>query len=148
MGEDIEKRFTFQDYAIVACGTVNMELNALRDIGFLDAAKILYTKPGRHEIHWELEAQLIRQIAKAKEYANKIIVAYGGKFCYVNVNDLYRGIDTIIKEQEEPPVTITIFPSRVKISRAIFNVSASISDMVLLCSAISHHPDNTSFQNS
>jgi hypothetical protein len=32
-----------QDYAIVACGTLNMELNHLKDNGILDARKILYT---------------------------------------------------------------------------------------------------------
>ncbi len=42
----MEKRVSFQDYAIVACGTLNMELNHLKDSGFLDARKILYTKPG------------------------------------------------------------------------------------------------------
>jgi len=98
---------SFRDYAIVACGTVNMELNFLRDSGFLDAAKILYTKPGRHEIPRELESQLIRQIANAKKYANNIIVVYGGKFCYVNINNLYRKIDTIIKEQEEAGAKIS-----------------------------------------
>ena len=100
-------RASFQDYAIVACGTVNMELNFLRDSGFLNAAKVLYTKPGRHEIPRELESQLIRQLANAKKYANRIIVVYGGKFCYVNVDNLYRKIDTIIEEQEEPGVKIS-----------------------------------------
>ena len=32
----MEKRASFQDYAIVACGTLNMEMNHLRDTGFLD----------------------------------------------------------------------------------------------------------------
>jgi len=45
----MEKHVSFQDYAIVACGTINMELNHLKDSGVLDARKILYTKPGRHE---------------------------------------------------------------------------------------------------
>jgi len=98
---------SFRDYAIIACGTLNMELNSLRESGFLDAAKILYTKPGRHEIPRELESQLIRQIANAKKYADNIIVVYGGKFCYVNTDDLYRKIDTILKEQEEPGVKIS-----------------------------------------
>jgi hypothetical protein len=43
----MEERVSFQDYAIVACGTPNMELHHLKDSGFLDAGKILYTKPGR-----------------------------------------------------------------------------------------------------
>ena len=65
MGKDI----SFRDYAIVACGTLNMELNHLKDSGFLDARKILYTKPGLHEVPQELESQLIRQIGTAKKYA-------------------------------------------------------------------------------
>ena len=54
----MENRASFRDYAIVACGTLNMELNHLKDSGFLDARKILYTKPGRHEVPRELESQL------------------------------------------------------------------------------------------
>jgi len=107
---NMEKRASFRDYAIVACGTLNMEINHLRDIGFLDAGKILYTKPGRHEDSRELESQLIRQIGNAKNYASKIIIVYGGKFCYVNADDPYRKIDTIIEEQVEHKVEI----SRVK----------------------------------
>jgi hypothetical protein len=103
----MEKHSTFQDYAIVACGTLNMELNHLKDTGFLDARKILYTKPGRHEVPRELESQLIRQLSNAKQYARNIIVVYGGKFCYVNADNLYRRIDTIIQEQEEPGVKIS-----------------------------------------
>jgi len=108
-------RVSFRDYAIVACGTLNMELNYLRDSGFLDAKKILYTKPGRHEVTRELESQLIRQIGTAKKYANKIIVVYGGKFCYVNADNPYRKIDTIIHEQEEAGVEI----SRIKATHCI-----------------------------
>ena len=100
----MQDRASFRDYTIVACGTVNLELSHLRGIGFLNARKILYTKPGRHEVPRELESQLIRQIGNAKEYSQKIIVVYGGKFCYVNADNPYRNIDTIIKEQEEPGV--------------------------------------------
>lgn len=102
----MENRLSFRDYAIIACGTMNMELNYLRDSGFLDARKILYTKPGRHEIPRELESQLIRQIRTAKTYAPNIIVVYGGKFCYVNADNPYRKIDTIIREQEESSIKI------------------------------------------
>jgi hypothetical protein len=111
----MEKRVSFQDYAIVACGTLNMELKYLRNSGFLDARKILYTKPGRHEVPRELESQLIRQIGTAKEYAPNIIIVYGGKFCYVNADDPYRKIDTIIQEQIEPGVKI----SRIKATQCI-----------------------------
>ncbi|MEJ2047471.1 MAG: DUF1638 domain-containing protein [Dehalococcoidia bacterium] len=111
----MENPSPFQDYAIVACGTVSMELNYLRDSGFLNARKILYTKPGRHEVPRELESQLIRQIRTAKTYAPKIIVVYGGKFCYVNADNPYRKIDTIIQEQEEPGVKI----SRIKATHCV-----------------------------
>ena len=111
----MENRLSFRDYAIVACGTLSMELNHLKNSGLLDARKILYTKPGRHEIPRELEAQLIRQIGKAKTYAPNIIVVYGGKFCYVNADDLYRNIDTIIQEQIEPGFEI----SRIKATHCV-----------------------------
>jgi len=111
----MEKRVSFRDYAIVACGTVNLELNYLKDSGLLDARKILYTKPGRHEVPRELESQLIRQIASARKFAPKIIVVYGGKFCYVNADNLYRKIDTIIEEQEEPGLKI----SRIKATHCV-----------------------------
>ena len=111
----MENHASFRDYAIVACGTVNLELNYLKDNGFLDVRKILYTKPGRHEIPRELESQLIRQIGTAKTYAPNIVVVYGGKFCYVNTDDLYRKIDTIIQEQIQPGVKI----SRIKATHCI-----------------------------
>ena len=111
----MEKHVSFQDYAIVACGTLNMELNHLKDSGVLDARKILYTKPGRHEVSRELESQLTRQIGTAKKYASNIIVVYGGKFCYVNADNPYRKIDTIIEEQIEPGVKI----SRVKATHCL-----------------------------
>jgi hypothetical protein len=103
----MDRKISFKDYAIVACGTLNMELNHLRDTGLLDARKIIYTKPGRHEAPLELESQLIRQIRVAKTYAPNIIVVYGGKFCYINADDPYRKIDTIIKEQIEPGARIS-----------------------------------------
>ena len=38
----MEKRVSFRDYAIVACGTLNMELNRLKDSGLLDARKEMH----------------------------------------------------------------------------------------------------------
>ncbi len=111
----MEKHISFQEYAVVACGTLNMELNQLKNSGGLDVRKILYTKPGRHEVPRELESQLIRQISTAKKYASNIIVIYGGKFCYVNADDPYRKIDTIIQEQVEPGIRI----SRIKATHCI-----------------------------
>jgi len=71
----------------------------LREMGFLNARRILYTTPGLHETPRELERQLLKQIAKPKEGANKVIVVYGGKFCYVNADEPIRTMKTMIEEQ-------------------------------------------------
>ncbi|MBW1944815.1 MAG: DUF1638 domain-containing protein [Deltaproteobacteria bacterium] len=90
---------SFSDIAIVACGTMNLELSHLKKEGFLDAQKIYYTKPGLHQNCHELEKQLIQRINMAKEKTDKVIVVYGGKFCYVNVDEPTRTMQKIIKEQ-------------------------------------------------
>ncbi len=92
---------SFADIAIVACGTMSLELNYLREEGFLNTPQILYTAPGLHQVVTELEDQLVRQIKKAKEKNNKVIVVYGGKFCYVNIDDPMRRMQTIIDELGE-----------------------------------------------
>ena len=76
---------SFTDIAIVSCGTLSLEL--------------LFTTPGLHEDIHELERQLIRQIHSAKEKAAKVLVVYGGKFCYVNVDEPTRTMQKIIEEQ-------------------------------------------------
>ena len=96
---NMENQVSFRDYVVIACGTLSLELNHLRKDGFLDAKKVLYTKPGRHEIPRELKSQLIEKINIAKEHSEKIIVAYGGKFCYIDVDDPSENIDRIIREQ-------------------------------------------------
>jgi hypothetical protein len=75
------------------------ELNHLREVGFLNARRILYTTPGLHETTRELEGQLLKEIARAKEMANKVIVVYGGKFCYVNADEPTRTMKKMIEEQ-------------------------------------------------
>jgi len=100
---------SFKDYAIVSCGTLAPELNFLRREGFLDAGEIVYTTPGRHEVPKELESQLIQKINAVKQHCQKIIIVYGGKFCYVNIDNPYRTMDTIIAEQ-----AVGISISRVK----------------------------------
>jgi len=102
----METNTSFNDCVVIACGTLSPELNYLKNEGFLDAKKILYTTPGLHEIPRELESQLIDRIKKARELSNKIIVVYGGQFCYVNSYDVFRTIDTIISEQGEGIVRI------------------------------------------
>jgi hypothetical protein len=90
---------SFTDISIVACGTVSLELDHLTRQGVLDARQILYTTPGLHQDIPELERQLIHQIGKARSKTNKVIVAYGGKFCYVNTDEPTRLMSTIIAEQ-------------------------------------------------
>ena len=50
-----ESGISFEHCSIVACGTLSLELNHLRKNGFLNASRIEYTKPGRHEAPGELE---------------------------------------------------------------------------------------------
>ncbi len=91
---------SFKDIAIVSCGTLTMEITSLKEEGFLDAKKIFFTVPGLHQDIHELEAQLIRQIKKAREAADKVLVIYGGKFCYVNADKPLKTMKTIIDAQE------------------------------------------------
>ena len=64
---------SFKGWTIVSCGTLRRELNHLRDNGFLDADKILFTTPGLHEHLDELERQLRKQLETAKKYSKKIL---------------------------------------------------------------------------
>jgi hypothetical protein len=93
------RNITFSDTAIVACGTLSLELNHLKKIGFLDTRHLFFTTPGLHEDVPKLERHLVQQIACARDYADKVIVVYGGKFCYVNADEPSRTMQTIIAEQ-------------------------------------------------
>jgi hypothetical protein len=90
---------SFSDIAIVSCGTLTLELNHLRAEGFLDTRHLFFTTPGLHEDIHELERQLIDRITKAKEKADKVLVVYGGKFCYVNADEPTRTMHQLIAEQ-------------------------------------------------
>ncbi len=90
---------SFANIAIISCGTLSIELQYLRDVGFLDTNHLIFTTPGLHENPRELEHQLIQRIIQAKEKADKVIVVYGGKFCYVNANEPMRTMKKIIEEQ-------------------------------------------------
>jgi hypothetical protein len=97
---------TFSDIAIVSCGTMRMELKHLQEDGFLNSPQIYYTLPGLHQNVQELEHQLVKQISKAKEQYRKVIVVYGGKFCYVNIDQPMRQMQQIIEEQGKGVVRI------------------------------------------
>jgi hypothetical protein len=97
---------SFANIAIVSCGTLSMELNQLREEGFLDANHLFFTTPGLHEEPRELEQQLLQRINQAKEKVGKVIVVYGGKFCYVNAHEPTRTMRKIIEEQGRRVVRI------------------------------------------
>jgi len=90
---------SFSNIAIVSCGTLSLELNYLKKTGFLDTDHLFYSTPGLHEDIHELERQLLQRIHMAKEKSDKVIVVYGGKFCYVNADAPTRTMQTIIEEQ-------------------------------------------------
>jgi Protein of unknown function (DUF1638) len=90
---------SFADIAVVACGTMTMELRALRESGFLDTEHLLFTSPGLHQDPRELERQLTKRIDQAKQNAEKVLVVFGGKFCYVNADAPTRTMSKIIEEQ-------------------------------------------------
>ncbi|MDY6881121.1 MAG: DUF1638 domain-containing protein [Desulfatiglans sp.] len=93
-------RISFSDIAIVSCGTLSLELNHLKKEGFLDTDHLFFTTPGLHEDIYELERQLIERINKAKEKTGKVLVVYGGKFCYVNADEPLRTMGKVIEEQK------------------------------------------------
>jgi len=98
-GRQSGKGPSFEGYTVVSCGTLSPELNQLRRIGFLDADKILYTRPGLHENPREFEKHLRRQLRHARrQYSRKIIVVYG-KRCYIDTVDPYKSIDKVIGEE-------------------------------------------------
>jgi hypothetical protein len=78
---------------------MSMELRDLKESGFLDTEHLLFTAPGLHQEPLELERQLVARIEHAKGLADKIIVVFGGAFCYVNVKEPTRTMNTIIAEQ-------------------------------------------------
>jgi len=90
---------SFADIAIVSCGTLSMELHYLREAGFLNTNHLMFTTPGLHEDPRDLERQLVQGINQVKEKADKVLVVYGGKFCYVNAHEPTRRMKSIIEEQ-------------------------------------------------
>ena len=90
---------SFSEIAIVSCGTLTLELTRLREEGFLDSPNLFFTTPGLHEEIHELERQLLDRIAAARKKSPRILVVYGGKFCYVNADEPTRTMQRIIAEQ-------------------------------------------------
>jgi len=93
---------SFKGITIVACGTMRAELRALADDGFLDADALLFTAPGLHEWPWELDKQLARRLAQAKERSEQGIVVYGER-CFLDTADPTRDtncVDMLADEDE------------------------------------------------
>lgn len=88
---------SFKGYSIVSCGTLSPELSFLHASGFLDAGKILYTRPGLHENPREFEKHLRRQVQHAKRYSQQVIVVYG-KRCYIDTIDPFKTVEKILEE--------------------------------------------------
>ena len=93
------KNISFADIAIVSCGTLSLELNHLKKEGFLDSQHLYFTTPGLHEDIRDLERQLLDRMQRARERADRVLVVYGGKFCYVNPDVPTRTMQKIIEEQ-------------------------------------------------
>ncbi len=89
---------SLSEIAIVACGVMSLEIRALQDEGFISTQHVFYTTPGLHQNPFELERQLIDKAKRAKEVAEKVLVVYGGKFCYVNTKEPTRTMKTLIAE--------------------------------------------------
>jgi len=85
----------FDGCIIVACGTLRRELAYLRESGFLDVERVLYTGAGLHAKPEELERQLVRQLERARKSSPNVIVVYGSK-CYLDPNQPSRTIDSIV----------------------------------------------------
>jgi len=94
-----------ESYVIVSCGTLQPELNFLKDTGFLTDTRILYTPPGLHERPEELKTQLQKQMENARRYGEKIIVVYGRR-CYINSYDSLQDIDGLIGKRPGEVVRI------------------------------------------
>jgi len=102
MGTD---RTSLKGYSVVSCGTLRMELESLRQSGFLDADTILYCAPGLHEWPWELEKQLPRQLSRAAQVSPRTIVVYGKK-CFKDLNRPERETDALIHETVKGAVRV------------------------------------------
>jgi hypothetical protein len=93
------QNMSFADIAIVSCGTLSLELNHLKKEGFLDSQHLYFTTPGLHEDVQDLERQLVDRIGQARQKTGRVLVVYGGKFCYVNPDEPTRTMQAIIEEQ-------------------------------------------------
>ncbi len=88
----------FKGFGVVACGTMRAELRKLAADGFLDADALFFTSPGLHEWQRELEKQLDRQLRRAREVSERVIVVYGER-CFLDSADPGRNTDALLRER-------------------------------------------------
>jgi hypothetical protein len=96
-----------QNYIIIACGTLKMEIDQLVKDGKINPYKVLYTIPGLHQNPHELEKQLLLKIDTAADYGYDAIVIYGGKYCFIDSGNIKRTLDTVIEERENKEIRVT-----------------------------------------
>jgi hypothetical protein len=90
---------TSGDRCIICCGMLHPEIGHLRETGFLNGYRILFTPPGLHALPDKLEEHLLRRLAQARAWCrdDRIAVIYGKK-CYVNPDDPLKRVDSILQE--------------------------------------------------
>ena len=91
---------SFENCTVVSCGTLRPELEHLKESGFLNAKRILYTAPGLHEDYKKLKAQLADRLEQAIAYSKNIIVVYGSN-CYLDLQKAPpEHIDDLLERSE------------------------------------------------
>jgi hypothetical protein len=90
---------TSRDRCIISCGMLYPEIAHLRETGYLNPRRILFTPPGLHALPDKLEEHLLRRLAQVRESCpdHKIIVVYGKK-CHVSTDEPLKRVDSILKE--------------------------------------------------
>jgi hypothetical protein len=89
---------TTGDGCIIGCGILHPEISHLRETGFLNPRRILFTPPGLHALPKKLEEHLLRRLAEARESCprHKTIVVYGRK-CHVSTDEPLKRVDSILQ---------------------------------------------------
>jgi hypothetical protein len=88
-----------RDRCIISCGMLHPEITYLRETGFVNPRRILFTPPGLHALPDKLEEHLLRRLAQVRQSCpdHKIIVVYGEK-CHVSTDEPLKRVDSILEE--------------------------------------------------
>jgi hypothetical protein len=89
---------TSGDRCIISCGMLHPEITHLRETGFLNPRRILFTPPGLHALPEKLEEHLLGRLAQARESCpdHEIVIVYGKK-CHVSTDDPLKRVDSILE---------------------------------------------------